>query len=188
MSVLKLSDLGRRSFRNKDGFDISLRSGCAHNDEHYELRRHIIANGATVYKFECQICGRRGNAIPKNDPIRASLTDDLPYTDPGLQDRYWRQVDQERAMQQRLEADERRRDYDEYLASPEWRAKADLVLARDWYQCQAKLDGCTTTAEHVHHLTYDHLFNEPLFELVAVCRSCHHQLHGQAVMMMGVAV
>lgn len=26
---------------------------------------------------------------------------------------------------------------------------------------------------HVHHLTYAHVFNEPCFELRAVCHGCH---------------
>jgi hypothetical protein len=60
-----------------------------------------------------------------------------------------------------------------YLETPGWRAKRDAVMARDKKACQANLDGCTRTAEQVHHLTYRHWRNEPLFDLVAVCGNCH---------------
>jgi hypothetical protein len=33
----------------------------------------------------------------------------------------------------------------------------------------------------VHHLTYAHVFNEFLFELMAVCDECHDRLHREDV-------
>ena len=182
--TIRLSSLDRRTVTNKDGYELSLRSGCEHDDSDYELRRHVIASGVTQYKFECQVCGRRGNAISKHDPIRTNLKSEPPFTDPELQERYWRNV----AIARQSELDSWRDEYNQYLESPEWHAKRELVLARDWHECQAKLDGCTKAAEHVHHLTYEHLFNEPLFELVAVCRSCHDQIHGKRVTLMGVEI
>jgi hypothetical protein len=32
---------------------------------------------------------------------------------------------------------------------------------------------CRGRASQVHHLTYKHLRNEPLFELISVCVPCH---------------
>jgi 5-methylcytosine-specific restriction endonuclease McrA len=55
----------------------------------------------------------------------------------------------------------------------EWRAKSQAVLRRENYVCQ----GCGGRATQAHHLTYEHAFNEFLFELVAVCEECHAQLH-----------
>lgn len=68
--------------------------------------------------------------------------------------------------------------HDEYLATPNWRARRDAVLLRDYLRggCQARLATCTVRAEEVHHLTYRHWRNEPLFELIAVCRPCHQEL------------
>lgn len=52
--------------------------------------------------------------------------------------------------------------------------KDDVVMTRDQYQCK----GCGhKQAEDVHHLTYDHIFDELLFELIAVCRDCHTRIH-----------
>jgi len=60
--------------------------------------------------------------------------------------------------------------YEDYLRSPEWRAKCDLVFERDGYRC------ATCGSEHdleVHHKTYKHLFNEPLEDLITLCKECH---------------
>jgi hypothetical protein len=59
--------------------------------------------------------------------------------------------------------------YNEYLRSPKWASKRRVVLGRD-LDCQACLDRPST---QVHHLTYDHVFDEPLFDLVGVCAPCH---------------
>jgi len=39
-------------------------------------------------------------------------------------------------------------------------------------------EGCAEhTARHVHHKTYEHVCNEFLWELVAVCERCHQAIH-----------
>lgn len=60
--------------------------------------------------------------------------------------------------------------YTSYIASNEWKNKRKLVLERDKFICQACL---IVKATQVHHITYKHLMNEPLFELVSVCQPCH---------------
>lgn len=64
----------------------------------------------------------------------------------------------------------------EYLKSPEWAFKRGQVLTRDDYRCQAKLKGCERNAVQVHHLTYAHWRNEPLFDLASICVKCHDQI------------
>jgi hypothetical protein len=67
-----------------------------------------------------------------------------------------------------------RRKYDLYLEGPVWAAKRAAVLKRANYICE----GCLTNkATQIHHLTYDHIFKELLFELVAVCTDCHARIH-----------
>lgn len=66
--------------------------------------------------------------------------------------------------------------YAAYLTSPDWRRRRELVFKRDSYKCQ----GCLTAlAEVVHHRTYEHVGNELLYELVALCQSCHDRAHGK---------
>ncbi|MCF8414614.1 MAG: hypothetical protein K9G40_00115 [Crocinitomicaceae bacterium] len=60
--------------------------------------------------------------------------------------------------------------YNDYLDSADWKAKRILVLKRDNYLCQSCL---VSKAKEVHHLTYKHFKNEPLFDLISVCRPCH---------------
>ena len=64
--------------------------------------------------------------------------------------------------------------YDAYLKSPEWKRKSELVIKRAKQLCE----GCLTRkAIQVHHLSYEHVGEEFLFELVAVCTVCHERLH-----------
>jgi len=70
---------------------------------------------------------------------------------------------------------ERRKQYQAYLMTEEWKHKAGLVMERDGWVCQSCGEA---TAVEVHHKTYANIFREPLFDLVAVCRKCHTKLHG----------
>lgn len=64
--------------------------------------------------------------------------------------------------------------YKNYLLSVEWKEKRWLVLERDNSLCQH----CkTATAENIHHLKYDNLFNEPLEDLLSLCMPCHEKEH-----------
>jgi len=60
-----------------------------------------------------------------------------------------------------------------YYNSDIWKLKREFVLKRDNYICQACL---SNTANQVHHLTYKHFANEPLFELTSVCKTCHDKI------------
>ena len=64
--------------------------------------------------------------------------------------------------------------YNEYLRSDAWRERRQLVLERAGGLCE----GCRKRpACDVHHATYEHLYDELLFELLAVCRDCHKKIH-----------
>jgi hypothetical protein len=66
--------------------------------------------------------------------------------------------------------------YSAYLESEPWKARRKQVLHRSGGFCEAGLGGCMVKAVQAHHLTYRHVFNEPLFDLVAVCVPCHEAL------------
>jgi 5-methylcytosine-specific restriction protein A len=66
------------------------------------------------------------------------------------------------------------RQYNAYLESEEWKLKRNAVLQRDHHLCQ----GCLkATAQQVHHLTYDNVGGELLFQLVSLCAPCHALVH-----------
>jgi len=46
-------------------------------------------------------------------------------------------------------------------------------MARDNHMCQY----CGGEATEVHHLTYENIGNEPLEDLIAICRLCHKDQH-----------
>jgi 5-methylcytosine-specific restriction endonuclease McrA len=148
---------------------------CLHPDT--EIRYLITANGVKQYRFQCLTCGQWSSQTLKHaDPRVLQMAEILPY-DRELYDRYW---EQRHDFYTRTVEDERNdetqrfwAEYSEYLQSPEWRAKSRAVLERDNYLCQA----CRgARATQVHHLTYKHKYREPLFELVAVCESCHDEI------------
>ena len=56
------------------------------------------------------------------------------------------------------------------------KAVADQVMARDHYECQAQLHGCTVIANEVDHVVP--VFeggNDELENLRAICSSCHKE-------------
>lgn len=66
--------------------------------------------------------------------------------------------------------------YIAHLKSDKWFGIRECVLARDKHTCQ----GCLAAAAvHVHHLCYNHLGDELLFELVALCANCHAKAHAR---------
>jgi 5-methylcytosine-specific restriction endonuclease McrA len=65
--------------------------------------------------------------------------------------------------------------YQAYLNSSEWRSKRLKVLQRAKFKCeQCKKKQAT----QIHHKSYRHIFNEPLSDLLAVCATCHREIHG----------
>jgi hypothetical protein len=68
------------------------------------------------------------------------------------------------------------RKYHAYLKSDAWFLKRKKVMLRSGGICE----GCRCAdATQVHHLTYDNIFNELLFQLVALCDKCHARAHNK---------
>lgn len=65
--------------------------------------------------------------------------------------------------------------YGQYLASREWALRKQAVARRSGGTCERCL---RNPANQVHHLTYEHLGNEPLEDLQHVCRPCHEYESG----------
>jgi len=154
---------------------------CQH--EVAELRRFTMSNGTVHFTLQCQnpACLRRptGQFISRAK-LRETLTDAFIDAIPDF-DHDGREcanqavrvlADAEREVRQ----DSWWARYDRYMNSPEWQVKRRRVIARDHGQCQI----CDVIGNHVHHLTYVHLENEYLFELVLLCRGCHKEHYGMA--------
>jgi hypothetical protein len=61
-------------------------------------------------------------------------------------------------------------EYTNYLQSPRWRKRRRAVMLRAKGKCEIcrRRDGV-----HCAHITYDHIFNEPLSDLLWLCKPCH---------------
>ncbi len=68
-------------------------------------------------------------------------------------------------------------DYKRYLASREWALRKEQVLDRSRGFCER----CGLAPyESTHHVTYAHIGNEPLEDLLGVCNPCHEFLSAKS--------
>lgn len=133
----------------------------------FELRRRTIRNGVVSLEWQCLGCGRS-----TGQPIAKRLVpgwETRPEWDIALSTAHEAVAEEERlqALQTKRAA------YQAYLGSAEWQARRQKVLRRDPV-CRACEEA---KSEQVHHLTYERIFREPLFDLVGVCRACHPGIH-----------
>jgi len=69
-----------------------------------------------------------------------------------------------------------KQDYIDYLKSEDWRERRKELMEEANWEC-AK---CGAKATQLHHLNYNNLQCEVLFEdVIAVCTYCHKDLHCQ---------
>lgn len=154
------------------------------NKPDLEMVKHTISDGRFQIKKQCCNCGEiQGHCIPFKtvDNIEA-----LPSSNRARQEIFQGGRSEELTLMRErvlkmfeekfgVRADKKvgLLGYAQYLESPEWKEKRKLVLKRDRNICQSCL---VDDATEVHHLTYKHVFNEPLFDLVAVCKPCHQSI------------
>lgn len=155
--------------------DIDQQFACAHPKA--ALRVKVASNGARHYRVQCLRCGEGRQATSAE---RAQVTTDTKPFDEALRDEWWKAKNEAYKKAWAVESQAKKQawfdEYSEYLNSPDWRARRKLVLERDGYRCQARMPGCQESADEVHHLTYAHWWNAPLFELQSVCVCCHQRI------------
>lgn len=138
----------------------------------------LQSNGVKLYRKQCRKCAEViGNAIKHTPEIERIAVLEAPT-------RYHEINEMRRdARSKIMDRWKSRKDsewwkaYEIYLQSPEWAAKRLKVFKRANWICE----GCgDERATEVHHLSYAHVFHEYLFELVALCRRCHHEITASA--------
>lgn len=156
---------------------------CEH--EQTEPRMRTLSNGARAAYWQCLACGSGVRAVGKGehraryDAQNVNQPFDLELR--NAWDRHereaWEAWRRQRERDAYLKLDEESRqwwdEYNAYLATEAWRRRSRMRLELDHFVCHAQLAGCTGHATQAHHLTYKHLRNEPLFELISVCPACH---------------
>lgn len=155
---------------------------CTHSTT--AMRWRVMRNGIGIWVLQCLDCGRQVRAIAKGSPEALKQTEQIPFDEnlaASLQ-KQMREANQRHWEAQRIaaaaEAEKQNQDwwdrYNAYLKTPQWQRKRQAVFTRSGGLCE----GCRINkAVQVHHLTYDHAFDEFLWELVAICLSCHVRLH-----------
>lgn len=147
---------------------------CLH--ENSELRRRVIKGGAIQYVHQCLRCGESRNQPVSKAKVREACSGQEP---PAFDDDLrveWERRRSEAAdvIKEKFSRDAFFADYDPYLNSAAWAKRRNLVMKRAGGICE----GCgERPPQEVHHLTYEHVGNEFLFELVAICSACHDRLH-----------
>ena len=154
------------------------RPACA--CEHTRIVQRNRTDGILIYVRQCQRCGRNCGAVSKKaaDVLRLN---DIPLWNDALQEQWrgaMRQYYQDRWARDEAERAQQNQEwwqrYTAYLATDRWHQKRAMVMQRANGLCE----GCRMRpATQVHHLTYDHMGDELLFELVAICGVCHRKLH-----------
>jgi hypothetical protein len=152
----------------------SERFNCTHEDT--ALRKRTVRGGAIQYVYQCLKCGEPQNqALAKAKALEANGGVEPPAFDIERKDAWNAKRDKDaEEIKERFSRGAFFESYDAYLKSPEWAKKRQLVLRR----AQGVCEGCgQAEPTEVHHKTYEHVTQEFLFELVALCHVCHERIH-----------
>jgi len=149
---------------------------CTHPDS--AVRKNVKSNGAVNYYRQCLSCGENLEHLRQND-LSADVKASAQPLDRELRREWWiRQTTIWKMFYdaaRKEEHDQFTKLREEYMRTPQWRSIRVKVFSR----CDNWCEGCgDAPATEVHHLTYDRLGAEMLFDLVGVCRSCHERIHG----------
>lgn len=152
---------------------------CKHDGtEERRICKALYTTGTVRYVKQCVNCGHLGSSIKKSEALETTTDEELPYADLALKKEkeaelnrlIYAEIDRRR---QRTNSERNREFWDQHnraINSIYWRIIRRKVLDRANELCE----GCGThKATEVHHLTYEHLGHELMFELVALCRDCH---------------
>ena len=138
-----------------------------------ELRERTLSNNSLQVVRQCLTCG-----YSVGNPVKRSLVEGaVPQFDQGLTDDYEarRKVSSD-GVREKYNKEKFFDAYEPYLASAAWAKKRELVFRRARGFCE----GCgLVPPDQVHHLTYEHVGKEFLFELVAICHACHERIHSE---------
>jgi len=146
-------------------------------DAAVDLRKRTVRGNAVQYVWQCLGCGEAvGSAVAKAVVVELRGTLEVAPFDAGLAAEV---RGLERLAAEQAEAIRKAAWFDwynDYLTSDAWLAKRASVLKRAGGLCE----GCgEAAADQVHHLSYENVGAEFLFQLVAICEPCHQRYHAE---------
>jgi 5-methylcytosine-specific restriction endonuclease McrA len=183
VAVIKDIPITRYTTEIMGAVHVGFHTGCRHT--HGTVWKTQTAAGVAAWRWRCLTC-RRYYGSPVTKAQAATITP-APPIGPSLGQM---RADEETAMRESIRMNEEARSesiqneererveysqrYYRYLETPAWRVKRDRVMRRAGGICEA----CgVARANEVHHLTYARVFEEPLYDLVAICSPCHRRVH-----------
>lgn len=157
-----------------------LADACIH--ERPAIVRSINSGNQVMYRWYCRDCGCKLSSNIRADAALEQKVFDVDLDSLASRSNLYRSQREGWLTRISEEAAERaqagnRAEYDDYLRSDAWKRLRSRVMARANNTCEGCLE---RKAEHVHHLTYEHIGNEFAFELRALCEPCHIRLHHEA--------
>ena len=150
--------------------------GCSH--EKTKVRLRTQRDGQRIPWEQCLRCGKGMRPVAKKDAppdIEHLLWDEeLPVLFDEAERAEW----EAGLIVRDIANDEKRAEwhdwYYEYLQSPKWKA----IRAKTMDRTDGICEGChERPATEVHHLSYEFVGDEMLWDLVAVCSPCHRKVH-----------
>ncbi len=146
---------------------------CVHQIK--DIRKRIIKGGSVQYVYQCLTCGKpTSSPITRVRAIEINGNCEPLFFDNEIKEK-WDALYRQGIEEINTNTDKQWWDeYSKYLNSNEWKKKRLAVLNRANHLCEGCLNEKATEA---HHTTYKHVGNELLFELVALCHSCHEIAH-----------
>ena len=148
---------------------------CKH--ERISPRYKKNASGKTCVFGQCLDCGSSRGTMSRASVVGIPQWWDHALEKSGgwgsdLQRLFFEKARASYEDQRRAQHREHLRELSTYYQTETWRKKSRAVVARDGV-CRACL---VRPATQAHHLTYKHLKDEPLFDLVGVCEPCHRKI------------
>jgi len=149
---------------------------CSHSNR--ELIKAKIKNGNFQIKLACLNCGESlGNPLKREAEHESLPEHDLDE----IRSNYYMErfeLEKEKIIYHSKKQNNYQsnwwREYKIYLNSKEWKEKRSLKLKEKNFQCE----GCgKDEATEVHHISYENVPYEMLFELRALCSFCHDMMH-----------
>lgn len=147
-------------------------------EHQWSLTRYVLKNKTVQYRNQCNICGVSTNPIKHSQLYAKDKREAIDY-DTELSRAYYAEMQD--AYSAWVESNRHTHSwwtwYKAYLDSPCWKARRKDVIRRAGGIREAcGADGLRPWEFEIHHLTYERVGREPLYDLVAVCAECHAQL------------
>jgi hypothetical protein len=140
----------------------------------------IFTNGMKHWGKQCLNCGKWRSVKQCDVPLRERSI--LPLFDPDIslkfQDRKQKDYGSsvQSVKQEEYQSEQEKREA--YYKTPAWKMKCMTRRNVNTKLFGGRCEICFENRGHIcHHMTYERLYNEWIFDLACVCEECHTGLH-----------